>query len=42
MKEEIHGYDMEGAMLDLSFNVNILPNTLWEVIGKLKLVFSPI
>jgi hypothetical protein len=39
---ELDGYDMDGIMLDMGFYVNIFPNKSWEVMGKLKLVWSPI
>jgi hypothetical protein len=36
------GYDMDGVMLDLGSDMNILPKKYWEVMGKPKLVWSPI
>jgi hypothetical protein len=42
MTTELGGYDMDGVMLDLGSNVNILPKKSWEVMGKPKLVWSPI
>jgi hypothetical protein len=42
MTTELGGYDMDGVMLDLGFDVNILPKKSWEVMGKPKLVWSPI
>jgi hypothetical protein len=42
MTIELGGYDMDGFMLDIGSDVNILPNKSWEVMGKPKLVWSPI
>jgi hypothetical protein len=42
MTTELGGYDMDGVMLDLGSDVNIFPNKSWEVMGKHKLVWSPI
>jgi hypothetical protein len=42
MTAELGGYDMDGVMLDLGSDVNIFPKKYWEVMGKLKLVWSPI
>jgi hypothetical protein len=42
MTTELGGYDMDGVMLDLGSDVNILPKKSWEVMGKPKLVWSPI
>jgi hypothetical protein len=42
MTTNIGGYDMDGVMLDLGFNVNILTKKSSEVMGKDKLVWSPI
>jgi len=33
---------MDGVMLDLGFNVNILLKKSWELMGKSGLVWSPI
>jgi hypothetical protein len=33
---------MDGVMLDLGSNVNILPKKYWELMGKPDLVWSPI
>jgi hypothetical protein len=41
MTTELGGYEMDGVMLDLGFDVNILLNKYWEVMGKWKLVWSP-
>jgi hypothetical protein len=38
MTKEIGGYDIDGAMLDLGSNVNILLKKYWEMMGKPKLV----
>jgi hypothetical protein len=38
MTIDIGGYDMDGVMLDLGSDVNILPKKSWEVMGKPKLV----
>jgi hypothetical protein len=42
MTTELGGYDMDGVMLDLGSDMNILPKKSWEVMGKPKLVWSPI
>jgi hypothetical protein len=42
MTTEPGGYDMDGVMLDLGSNMNIIPKKYLEVMGKLKLVWSPI
>jgi len=42
METELGGYDMEGFMLYLGSDMNLLPNTYWEVMGKPNLVWSPI
>jgi hypothetical protein len=42
MKTNLGVYDMDGIMLDLGFNVNILSNKSWELMGKHKLVWYPI
>jgi len=39
---ELGIYEMEGVMLDLGFDVNILSKKSWELMGKPKLVWSPI
>jgi hypothetical protein len=33
MTIELGGYDMDGVMLDLGSDVNILPKKCWEVVG---------
>nr|KUM49359.1 hypothetical protein ABT39_MTgene3908 [Picea glauca]QHR90355.1 hypothetical protein Q903MT_gene4378 [Picea sitchensis] len=35
-------YEFKDVMLDLGSDVNILTNKFWEVMGKTKLVYSPI
>jgi hypothetical protein len=35
---ELGGYDMDGVMLDLDSDLNILHKKSWEVMGKPKLV----
>jgi hypothetical protein len=42
MIAELGGYDMDGVMLDLGSDVNIFLKKYLEVMGKLKLVWSPI
>jgi hypothetical protein len=42
MTTKLGGYDKDGVMLDLGSDVNILPKKCWEVMGKLKLAWSPI
>jgi hypothetical protein len=39
---ELESYAMDGVMLDLGFNVNILLKKSWELMGKPNLVWSPI
>jgi hypothetical protein len=41
MAVDLGRYGMDGFMFDLGSDVNILPNKYWEVIGKTKLVWSP-
>jgi hypothetical protein len=33
-------YDMDNGILDFRFDVNVLPNHTWELMGKPKLVWS--
>jgi hypothetical protein len=42
MTTELGTYEMENIMLDLGFNINILPKKSWELMCKPKLVWSPI
>jgi hypothetical protein len=42
MTTELGGYDMDGVMLDLGSDVNILPKKSLELMGKPNLVWSPI
>jgi hypothetical protein len=42
MKNALGSYEMEGIMLDLGFDLNILAKKFWEFIGKPKLMWSPI
>jgi hypothetical protein len=42
MTTELGKYEMEGIMLDLGSDVNIFPKKSWELMGKPKLVWSPI
>jgi hypothetical protein len=42
MIAEIESYEMDGVMLDLGFEVNILPKKSQELMGKLSLVWFPI
>jgi hypothetical protein len=42
MTIELGGYDMEGVMLDMGSDMNIFMKKYWEVMGKTKLVYSPI
>jgi hypothetical protein len=39
MTTEFGGYDMDAVMLDLGFDMNILPKISWEVIGCWKCSF---
>jgi hypothetical protein len=34
MTTNLGGYDMDGVMLDLGFDVNILPKNSWELMGN--------
>jgi hypothetical protein len=42
MTTELRSYEMDGVMLDLGSDVNILPKKSWELMGKPNLVWSPI
>jgi hypothetical protein len=42
MTVELKNYEMDGVMLDLGSNMNILPKKSWELMGKPNLVWSPI
>jgi hypothetical protein len=42
MTTKLGGYEMDGVMLDLGSDVNILPKNFWEAMGKPNLVWSPI
>jgi hypothetical protein len=42
MKVELDSYEMDGVMLDLGYDVNILPKKSWKLMGKPNLVWSPI
>jgi hypothetical protein len=42
MTVELGSYEMDGVMLDLGSDVNILPKKSWELMGKPNLVWSPI
>jgi len=42
MMVEIGSYDMDGVMLDLGYNMNILAKKSWDLMGKPNLVWSPI
>jgi hypothetical protein len=35
-------YDVDNVILDLGFDVNVLPKQTWEMMGKPKLVWSPV
>jgi hypothetical protein len=37
MIDELGSYEMEGVMLDLRSDVNILPKKSWELMGMLLL-----
>lgn len=39
---KIGEYDMEQVFLDLGSDVNVLPKKTWELMGKPKLIWSPI
>jgi hypothetical protein len=39
MTAEIISYEMDGVMLDMGSDVNILPKKSWELMGKLNLVW---
>jgi hypothetical protein len=42
MTTELGSYEMDGVMLDLGSDMNILPKKSWELMGKPNLVWSPI
>jgi hypothetical protein len=42
MTIELESYEMDGVMLDLGSDVNILPKKSWELMGRPNLVWSPI
>jgi hypothetical protein len=42
MDVKIHGYEVRDVMLDLKFDENILLNKSWEIMGRPRLVYSPI
>jgi len=42
MKTKLASYDMDGVVLDLGYDVNILPKKFLEVVSKPQLVWSPI
>ena len=42
MRVDFGGHEIQGVIIDLGFDVNILPKNSWEVIGKTKLGWSPI
>jgi len=42
MTTELGSYEMEGVILDLGSDVDILLKKSWELMGKPKLVWSPI
>ena len=35
-------YDIENIILDMGSDVNVMPKKTWEIMGKPKLVWSPI
>jgi hypothetical protein len=37
---QIREYDVDNVILDLGFDVNVLPNHTWEMMGKPKVVWS--
>jgi len=39
---EMGSYEMKDVMLNLMSDVNILPKKSWDVMGKPKLVWSPL
>jgi hypothetical protein len=39
---QIREYDVDNIILDLGSNVNVLPKQTWELMGKPKLVWSPV
>jgi hypothetical protein len=39
---KIGEYDIDNVILDLGFDVNMLPKNTWEIMGTTKLVLSPI
>jgi hypothetical protein len=41
MTRELDGYDMDGVMMYLGFDMSILPNNSWKVMGKQESVWFP-
>jgi hypothetical protein len=39
---ELISYEMDDVMLDLGYDVNILPKKYWELMGEPNLVWPPI
>ena len=42
LSAHIGNYDMDKVILDLGFEVNVLTNHTWELMGRPKLSYSPI
>jgi len=42
MTIELESYEIDGVMLDLVFDVSILPKNSWELMGRVNLVWFPI
>jgi hypothetical protein len=38
----LRSYDMDGVMLDLGSDVNMLPKKYWDLMGNPNLLWSPI
>jgi hypothetical protein len=42
LSAQIGDYDMDQVILDLGSDVNVFPKKTWEMMGKPKLIWSPI
>jgi hypothetical protein len=42
LSAQIGEYDVDNVILDLGSDVNVLPKKTWEMMGKTKLIWSPV
>jgi hypothetical protein len=42
LSAHIGDYDMDHVILDMGYNVNVFTKKTWEMMGKLKLILSPV